>query len=78
MFFFPNRKLNPTGKRLLTVIVSFPILVVTSYVQYKRFVLGEPVKSRATKTPEQILLEDAQRLLDEEDPHAAAGTSGSQ
>ncbi|ORX90220.1 hypothetical protein K493DRAFT_410000 [Basidiobolus meristosporus CBS 931.73] len=78
MFFFPNRKLNPTGKRLLTVIVSFPILVVTSYVQYKRFVLGEPIKSRPTKTPEQILLEDAQRMLDEEDRQAARESYNSQ
>ncbi|KAG0226439.1 hypothetical protein BGW42_003644 [Actinomortierella wolfii] len=36
-------KLNPQGKRLLTIIVSLPVFVSTSYILYKRLVLEEPM-----------------------------------
>ncbi|KAI9274991.1 hypothetical protein EDC94DRAFT_491883, partial [Helicostylum pulchrum] len=34
-------KLSPAGKRLATIIVSTPFVVVTSWILYKRAVLGE-------------------------------------
>ncbi|WWD18674.1 hypothetical protein CI109_103128 [Kwoniella shandongensis] len=33
--------MNPDAKRLRTIIVSFPILVVTSAILYRRAYLGE-------------------------------------
>ncbi|KAI8973605.1 hypothetical protein BDF20DRAFT_883234 [Mycotypha africana] len=34
-------KLSPAGKRLATIIVSAPFVVATSWILYKRLVLGE-------------------------------------
>ncbi|KAI7898891.1 uncharacterized protein BX663DRAFT_523171 [Cokeromyces recurvatus] len=34
-------KLSPAGQRLATIIVSAPFVVVTSWILYKRVVLGE-------------------------------------
>ncbi|KAI9358169.1 hypothetical protein BD770DRAFT_388010 [Pilaira anomala] len=34
-------KLSPAGRRLATIIVSAPFVVVTSWILYKRVVLGE-------------------------------------
>ncbi|KAI8378284.1 hypothetical protein EDC96DRAFT_435499 [Choanephora cucurbitarum] len=34
-------KLSPAGRRLATIIVSAPFAVVTSWILYKRIVLGE-------------------------------------
>ncbi|KAL1927519.1 hypothetical protein VTP01DRAFT_3756 [Rhizomucor pusillus] len=34
-------KLSPAGRRLATIIVSAPFAVVTSWILYKRLVLGE-------------------------------------
>ncbi|KAG0246444.1 hypothetical protein BGX31_002098 [Mortierella sp. GBA43] len=34
-FFLPN-KLNPQGRRLLTIIIAVPVFVSTSYILYKR------------------------------------------
>ncbi|KAF9421773.1 hypothetical protein BGZ94_008760 [Podila epigama] len=42
-FFLPN-KLNPQGQRLLTIIISLPIFVSTSYILYKRVVLEEDAR----------------------------------
>ncbi|KAK3819930.1 MAG: hypothetical protein J3Q66DRAFT_335843 [Benniella sp.] len=39
-FFLPN-KLNPQGQKLLTIIIAVPIFVSTSYILYKRVILGE-------------------------------------
>ncbi|KAI8890154.1 hypothetical protein K501DRAFT_237072 [Backusella circina FSU 941] len=36
-----NRKLSPAGRRLATIIVSAPFAIVTSWILYKRVVLGE-------------------------------------
>ncbi|KAF9360465.1 hypothetical protein BGX34_007753 [Mortierella sp. NVP85] len=40
MSFLPN-KLNPQGQKLLTIIIAVPIFVSTSYILYKRVILGE-------------------------------------
>ncbi|ORY94729.1 hypothetical protein BCR43DRAFT_516367 [Syncephalastrum racemosum] len=34
-------KLSPAGQRLATIIVSAPLMVATSWILYKRLVLGE-------------------------------------
>ncbi|KAI7854049.1 hypothetical protein BDC45DRAFT_139578 [Circinella umbellata] len=34
-------KLSPAGRRLATVMVSAPFVVATSWILYKRLVLGE-------------------------------------
>ncbi|KAI7867872.1 hypothetical protein BDF14DRAFT_1800052 [Spinellus fusiger] len=34
-------KLSPAGKRINTVIIAAPLVVVTSWILYKRLVLGE-------------------------------------
>ncbi|KAI9485771.1 MAG: hypothetical protein EXX96DRAFT_613627 [Benjaminiella poitrasii] len=34
-------KLSPAGQRLATIIVSAPFVVVTTWILYKRVVLGE-------------------------------------
>ncbi|KAL0084662.1 hypothetical protein J3Q64DRAFT_1640143 [Phycomyces blakesleeanus] len=34
-------KLSPAGRRLTTVIVAAPIMVATTWILYKRLVLGE-------------------------------------
>ncbi|KAI8075433.1 uncharacterized protein B0P05DRAFT_472840 [Gilbertella persicaria] len=34
-------KLSPAGRRLATIIVSAPFAVVTTWILYKRVVLGE-------------------------------------
>ncbi|ORX51567.1 hypothetical protein DM01DRAFT_1307313 [Hesseltinella vesiculosa] len=34
-------KLSPAGRRLATIIVSTPFVIVTSWILYKRVVLGE-------------------------------------
>ncbi|EIE83635.1 hypothetical protein RO3G_08340 [Rhizopus delemar RA 99-880] len=36
-----SRKLSPAGRRLATIIVSAPFVVATSWILYKRVVLGE-------------------------------------
>ncbi|KAI8993408.1 hypothetical protein BDB01DRAFT_324686 [Pilobolus umbonatus] len=42
-------KLSPAGRRLATIIVSAPFAVVTTWILYKRAVLGEePRKSDGT------------------------------
>ncbi|CAO3695609.1 unnamed protein product [Umbelopsis ramanniana] len=35
------QKLSPGAKRLRTIIVTVPFIVTTSYILYKRLVLGE-------------------------------------
>ncbi|ORZ27504.1 hypothetical protein BCR41DRAFT_156443 [Lobosporangium transversale] len=47
-FFLPN-KLNPQGQKLLTIILSLPIFVSSSYVLYKRLVLEENPRGPVTK-----------------------------
>ncbi|KAI8372761.1 uncharacterized protein BYT42DRAFT_646748 [Radiomyces spectabilis] len=34
-------KLSPAGRRLATIIVATPFMVTTSWILYKRVVLGE-------------------------------------
>ncbi|KAI8068303.1 hypothetical protein BC940DRAFT_238270 [Gongronella butleri] len=34
-------KLSPAGRRLATIIVATPFMAVTSWILYKRVVLGE-------------------------------------
>ncbi|KAI8096518.1 uncharacterized protein BX664DRAFT_324174 [Halteromyces radiatus] len=34
-------KLSPAGRRLATIIVSVPFVVTTSWILYKRVILGE-------------------------------------
>ncbi|KAI9283680.1 hypothetical protein BC943DRAFT_361952 [Umbelopsis sp. AD052] len=47
LIFFLNKQLNmaqklsPGAKRLRTIIVTVPFIVTTSYILYKRLVLGE-------------------------------------
>ncbi|KAI9272580.1 hypothetical protein BY458DRAFT_160868 [Sporodiniella umbellata] len=36
-----SRKLSPAGLRLATIIVSAPFVVATSWILYKRVILGE-------------------------------------
>ncbi|KAF8581196.1 hypothetical protein K439DRAFT_1636356 [Ramaria rubella] len=38
----PFQKLSPDARRVRTIIVSLPLIGVTSYVLYKRLVWGEP------------------------------------
>ncbi|ORZ10180.1 hypothetical protein BCR42DRAFT_422909 [Absidia repens] len=34
-------KLSPAGRRLATIIVATPFMVTTSWILYKRVILGE-------------------------------------
>ncbi|KAI0786943.1 hypothetical protein C8Q75DRAFT_770152 [Abortiporus biennis] len=38
-------KLSPTAKRWQTIMVTIPIIGATSFVLYKRLVLGEPQRT---------------------------------
>ncbi|KAL7004928.1 hypothetical protein EMMF5_005541 [Cystobasidiomycetes sp. EMM_F5] len=44
-----SNQLNPTGKRLRTVILAFPLLVATSYVLYQR--MYESKEQRKVRGP---------------------------
>ncbi|KAJ8655164.1 hypothetical protein O0I10_009199 [Lichtheimia ornata] len=40
------RRLSPAGRRLATIMVSGPFVVATSWILYKRVVLGEERRVR--------------------------------
>ncbi|KAF9165335.1 hypothetical protein DFQ26_000269 [Actinomortierella ambigua] len=56
-------KLNPQGKRLLTVIVSLPVFVSTSYILYKRLVLEDTVHRPVPRGGTPYIPSDGKRAL---------------
>lgn len=55
--------LSPQARRLRTIIVSVPIIGATSFVLYKRLVLGEPRRELPRPTPSQPDVDMHQRLV---------------
>ncbi|PCH36833.1 hypothetical protein WOLCODRAFT_157525 [Wolfiporia cocos MD-104 SS10] len=49
--------LTPQARRVRTIMVTIPIIFVTSFVLYKRLVLGEPRRMLPRDDPSQKILQ---------------------
>ncbi|KAI8595732.1 hypothetical protein EDD21DRAFT_390357 [Dissophora ornata] len=82
-FFMPN-KLNPQGRKLLTIIITLPVFVSTSYILYKRLVLEEgihkPVPRHEIAATNDIFAQyekDMERDIQQQQQQQSAGSSSS-
>jgi len=55
--------LSPQARRLRTIIVTVPIIGATSFVLYKRLILGEPRRTVPHPSPEQPDVDMHQRVI---------------